>query len=615
MATDGPRVVASGWGDHGRLGLIDESYRLGFTCIDDLADLGIIPHELACGDRHSLVLTTAGVAYAFGDGEQGQLGVGSDVVTNADPSLRRRTRPVPVDVSELGFVAHIAAADTASVAINGKGQVWAWGDNRRGELGQGDTEPRPVPTMVRGIADRRIKQVACGGHHVLALTGSGQVFSWGMGTRGQLGHKGCVEAAAAAGAAGAAAAADKPTPVMVETLRGARVIHVGAGREYSMAVATTKALHILGEENHVGRKTKEQRVVVGWGDNRSGQLGNGAKDAGCEIPTLNDFLLMEQKESLGTHTVARVFCGAFHTIFLLENSTLFVCGLNQYGQLGTGDTWDVLIPRHILSVGNVISVGCGNRHTVLATGGKGVVYAAGFDHWGELGQGLGKVSMMFKPVRPLKGTKGVAVAAGARHTLCIISDDVDTVAAQFMPVEVPGGDIGKEEGAREPPGLVLTPGDPLEMARIAAAAAAAEEKKAAAAEGKDGGDDEPFVPSDDDVDEDEGGEGDAEEGKEGKDGGGGAAEQIPNRMVRRQAASDGFSLTVLGQPAVRSGKYRWDVQMDRLVTDYHTVVGVAYLDGVEALYDPENQGNGNTWLYLSNGDSLYVYLWGMLRSV
>ena len=66
---------------------------------------------------------------------------------------------------------------------------------------------------------------------------------------------------------------------------------------------------------------------------------------------------------------------------------------------------------------------------------------------------------------------------------------------------------------------------------------------------------------------------------------------------------------MLGQPAVRSGKYRWDVQMDRLVTDYHTVVGVAYLDGIEALYDPENQGNGNTWLYLSNGDSLYVYLW------
>lgn len=121
----GPRVVSAGWGDHGRLGLRDETRRLAFTCIDDLLELDVTPHEVAVGERHSVVLSTRGAVYTFGDGDHGQLGLGAGVFHDGVAAVdeRRRLLPCAVNCKELGYVAHVTASYTSTFAITGKGQV------------------------------------------------------------------------------------------------------------------------------------------------------------------------------------------------------------------------------------------------------------------------------------------------------------------------------------------------------------------------------------------------------------------------------------------------------------------------------------------------------------
>ncbi len=57
-----------------------------------------------------------------------------------------------------------------------------------GQLGLGDIEDRNVPTPIPELSGVRTRLLACGWRHTLAVTQTGQVYVWGRGTNGQLGH-------------------------------------------------------------------------------------------------------------------------------------------------------------------------------------------------------------------------------------------------------------------------------------------------------------------------------------------------------------------------------------------------------------------------------------------
>jgi alpha-tubulin suppressor-like RCC1 family protein len=142
---------------------------------------------IAAGSHHSLAVKSDGTVWAWGFNSQGMLGNGtSGTDTNSD---------VPVQASGLTDAADVSAGNFHSVALEGDGTVWAWGANNKGQLGHDPNpvtsgfEPSSTPSQVSGITD--VKDVASGLNHNLAATDAhGEVWAWGCNDYGQLGNSG-----------------------------------------------------------------------------------------------------------------------------------------------------------------------------------------------------------------------------------------------------------------------------------------------------------------------------------------------------------------------------------------------------------------------------------------
>ncbi|MGH9004742.1 MAG: RCC1 domain-containing protein, partial [Acidimicrobiia bacterium] len=133
---------------------------------------------VAAGASHTLGLRSDGTVWAWGYNGYGQLGRGS-------------TPPgsTPAPVSGLGGVIAIAAGTFHSLALKADGTVWAWGYNGSGQLGDGSQNQRSTPGLVGQV--KGAVAIAASGHHSLALCSSGtaaaDVWAWGYNDVGQLG--------------------------------------------------------------------------------------------------------------------------------------------------------------------------------------------------------------------------------------------------------------------------------------------------------------------------------------------------------------------------------------------------------------------------------------------
>jgi alpha-tubulin suppressor-like RCC1 family protein len=85
------------------------------------------------------------------------------------------------------FVRKVAAGDLHAIVVTGSGSVWSWGHNSDGQLGLGDTIRRSVPHLIPSLATSVVVAVAAGARHSLVLTSGGQVWAFGNNQRGQLG--------------------------------------------------------------------------------------------------------------------------------------------------------------------------------------------------------------------------------------------------------------------------------------------------------------------------------------------------------------------------------------------------------------------------------------------
>ena len=81
----------------------------------------------------------------------------------------------------------IAAGELHSVAIAENGMVYTWGWGENGRLGHGSEQTLYEPTLLP-LHDEVVVKAACGAGHTMVSTRDGKLFSWGLGTSGQLGH-------------------------------------------------------------------------------------------------------------------------------------------------------------------------------------------------------------------------------------------------------------------------------------------------------------------------------------------------------------------------------------------------------------------------------------------
>ncbi|RYR65462.1 hypothetical protein Ahy_A03g011401 isoform B [Arachis hypogaea] len=136
---------------------------------------------IACGGRHSVVITDAGAVLAFGWGLYGQkCGQGS-----TDDELS------PTCVSSLlGMqIEGVAAGLWHTVCISADGDVYAFGGNQFGQLGTGTDQAETIPRLLDApsLENVSVKRISCGARHTATITENGKVFCWGWNKYGQLG--------------------------------------------------------------------------------------------------------------------------------------------------------------------------------------------------------------------------------------------------------------------------------------------------------------------------------------------------------------------------------------------------------------------------------------------
>jgi alpha-tubulin suppressor-like RCC1 family protein len=185
--------------------------------------------------------------YTFGSNEMGQLGY---KIENKDNAI---FSPMPFSIHQLSAknIIAMSAGDGHTVCVTRNGLVYAWGASACGQLGlDGDEKmPRdsegypyqPIPIPVRLISDIRIKNVACGDAHTLALTFDGKLYSWGGAGCGQLGHPNINSMSRDADNC-----PYQPFPRLIETLKNQVMISLACGKAHSLSIDNEGSLYTWG---------------------------------------------------------------------------------------------------------------------------------------------------------------------------------------------------------------------------------------------------------------------------------------------------------------------------------------------------------------------------------
>lgn len=140
----------------------------------------LIASTVSAGGGHSCALASTGVAYCWGSNLRGQLGAGQ----SAGSQQEVRKNPVRVRGSAM-FVSLVAGAQH-TCGLTASGAAYCWGDNRKGQLGDGTKTSRAEPTPVNpGLAT--FASLAAGRSHTCGITRTGGTLCWGDNTYGQLG--------------------------------------------------------------------------------------------------------------------------------------------------------------------------------------------------------------------------------------------------------------------------------------------------------------------------------------------------------------------------------------------------------------------------------------------
>ena len=231
------------------------------------------------GQGFTIALRADGQVFTWGENAKGQCGIGTTT-----PTFRTTSGP-----SGMSGAVQIAAGQHHAMAIDGNGALAAWGDNFRGQIGDGTRIERdsPVPVGIGGC----VIAVACGLTHTIALRSDGVVYSWGLNSSSALGRGLSNEM--------------YPTPDAIPGLTN--VVAISASGFTNLAL-------------------KGDGTVWAWGSNANGLLGIGSAATDVLTPTRIN----------GLPTIRSVTAGNFASYAVGTDGSCWSWGWDNQGLLGTG---------------------------------------------------------------------------------------------------------------------------------------------------------------------------------------------------------------------------------------------------------------------------------------
>ena len=320
--------------------------QLGNGLGDDFA-LSAVPMEVvgiddatavAEGGWHTCALRRTGEVFCWGSNWDGQLGNGK---STGNPFNTSEDSPVPIKVLDKSDVTAIEAGGLHTCALHQDGTITCWGSNTFGELGNGqstgdrDDISADSAVPVKVIGISDATAVAVGGWNTCALHQDSTVSCWGSNTYGELGN-------GQSTGDPDDTSADSAVPVKVTGISDATAIAVGGWH--------VCALHQTGE-------------VSCWGRNRRDELGNGQTPEERELSDL-------PVKVVGISDATAVTAGGDHTCALHQDSTITCWGSNTYGELGNGQSTgdpddtsaDSPVPVKVVGISNAMAVSTGGNH-------------------------------------------------------------------------------------------------------------------------------------------------------------------------------------------------------------------------------------------------------------
>ncbi|XP_004492531.1 PH, RCC1 and FYVE domains-containing protein 1 [Cicer arietinum] len=187
---------------------------------------GLKTIKVACGVWHTAAIVevtfqsgsnvSSRKLFTWGDGDKYRLGHGN-----------KETYLQPTCVSALiEYNFHqIACGHTMTVALTTSGHLFTMGGAENGQLGNSLSDGK-IPVLVQGkLVDEFVEEISCGAHHIAALTSRSELFTWGKGANGRLGH-GDID--------------DRKTPTLVEALKERHVKNISCGSSFTSCICIHK---------------------------------------------------------------------------------------------------------------------------------------------------------------------------------------------------------------------------------------------------------------------------------------------------------------------------------------------------------------------------------------
>ncbi|MBA0738511.1 hypothetical protein Gogos_011850, partial [Gossypium gossypioides] len=306
-------------------------------------------NNVACGDRHAVLVTKQGEIFSWGEESGGRLGHGVE----ADVP-----KPKHIDTLNGTKFESVACGEYHSCAVTVSGDLFTWGDGTHnsalvtcgsqlftfgdgsfGALGHGDHSSSNIPREVETLSGLQTTRVACGAWHTAAVvkimsdsydsgspssSSSAKLYTWGDGDKGQLGH-----------------GDNKPRlfPECVAAHFDEKICQVACGYNLTVALTTSGRVYTMGSSAY-------------------GQLGSATADG--KVPT-------RVEGKIADNFVEEIACGSYHIAILTSKTKVYTWGKGSNGQLGHGDINDRNTPTLVefLKDKLVKSVVCGSNFTAI----------------------------------------------------------------------------------------------------------------------------------------------------------------------------------------------------------------------------------------------------------